>query len=162
MDASRIFNELLNQIERSKLNYVINKTPFTANISIKKSFIKWFDPSIVQDEEKEATFSNRDSGKEKLATTHEENNRLEEFLKKERLDVKRLESDIEKLRNEVLDVKKDRNTTCKKFECQNEEMIAIKQHSSEMQMALNDTKNELSKKRKDKKGFFDVKLQPLL
>ena len=62
MDASRIFNDLLNQIEKSKLNYVINKTPFTANISIKKSFIKWFDPSKVQDEEKEATLSNRDSG----------------------------------------------------------------------------------------------------
>ena len=95
---------------------MINKTPCTANISIKKSFIKWFDPSKDQDEEKEAILSDRDSGKVKLSTTHEENDRFEELLKKERLNVKSLERDIEKLIKEVLDVKKDRNTTYKKFE----------------------------------------------
>ena len=43
MDASRIFNGLINKIETSRLNYVINyKTPFSATISIKSSFVKYF------------------------------------------------------------------------------------------------------------------------
>ena len=46
MDASTIFKQLINMIENSKLNYVINKTPFSANISIKRSFIKYFDASL--------------------------------------------------------------------------------------------------------------------
>ena len=46
MEASRTFNYLIKQIENSKLNYVINKkTSFSAHISIKSSFIKWFDAS---------------------------------------------------------------------------------------------------------------------
>ena len=40
MDATAIFNNLLKSIEDSNLNYVMNKTPFSAAISIKSSFIK--------------------------------------------------------------------------------------------------------------------------
>ena len=43
MDANRIFNDILNHIEVSPLNYMINKTPFSATISLKSSFAKRFD-----------------------------------------------------------------------------------------------------------------------
>ena len=51
MDASIIFNELIHKIEKSKLNYIISKTPFSAQISIKRSFVKFFaPPSQIQAE----------------------------------------------------------------------------------------------------------------
>ena len=42
MDATRLFNCLLFDIENSGLNYLVYKTPFSANISLKSSFSKHF------------------------------------------------------------------------------------------------------------------------
>ena len=54
MEASKSFKELMDQIEDSKLNYVIFKTPFSAKISVKRSFIKYHDePSQKETEVKE-------------------------------------------------------------------------------------------------------------
>ena len=50
MDASQVFNNLLKGIENSKLNYFMSKTPFSATISLKSSFVKKFN-SAVQIEE---------------------------------------------------------------------------------------------------------------
>ena len=44
MDVTQVFNELINKVEKSNLNYIIhNKTPFSAQISIKRSFVNFFD-----------------------------------------------------------------------------------------------------------------------
>ena len=51
MDANIIFNHLLNQIEKSQLNFSITKTPFSATISLKSSFIKRFNSSVINQEE---------------------------------------------------------------------------------------------------------------
>ena len=40
MDASKMFNTILDKIETSQLNYSMIKTPFSATISLKKSYIK--------------------------------------------------------------------------------------------------------------------------
>ena len=42
MDAKKLFNCLLSNIEHSGLNYFVSKTPFSANISLKCSFSKYF------------------------------------------------------------------------------------------------------------------------
>ena len=42
MDSVRVFNDLIETIETSNLNYFINKTPFSAQISIKSTFINRF------------------------------------------------------------------------------------------------------------------------
>ena len=47
MEASQRFKNLLHQIENSKLNYVITKTPFSANISVKRSLIKFHDVQVT-------------------------------------------------------------------------------------------------------------------
>ena len=46
MDVSRMFQEVLEKIEHSNLNYTMLKTPFSANISIKRSLIKFHDESL--------------------------------------------------------------------------------------------------------------------
>ena len=43
MDSMTVFNALIQTIETSNLNYCMNKTPFSARISIKSSFINRFD-----------------------------------------------------------------------------------------------------------------------
>ena len=102
MDASSIFNELLHKIENSKLNYIISKTPFSAKISIKKSFIKTFDaPSQNQ---AEAKVKQDHLEAKKLVTVQEQNIRLDEMLKEERLKVKYLEAQIGDLREDLLKV----------------------------------------------------------
>ena len=40
MIASSVFQDVLTYIESSNLNFVIQRTPFSANISIKSSFLK--------------------------------------------------------------------------------------------------------------------------
>ena len=40
MDAKKMFNFLIKKIEKSELNYAISRTPFSASISLKKSFVK--------------------------------------------------------------------------------------------------------------------------
>ena len=43
MDVTQSFNEVIQKIEESNLNYVIHqKTPFSAQISLKRSFVKYF------------------------------------------------------------------------------------------------------------------------
>ena len=116
MDASRTFKDLLDKIEKSKLNYVIHKTPFSANISIKSSFIKWFGASDVIENSDEA--GDEDSGdltnlensklKEQLVAARENQNNLEELLNHETNKVKKLEADIGQYREEILTVKRDR------------------------------------------------------
>ena len=43
MDSVTVFDALIKTIESSNLNYCINKTPFSAKISLKSTFIKRFD-----------------------------------------------------------------------------------------------------------------------
>ena len=43
MDANVIFKNILNHIESSPLNFMVNKTPFSATISLKSSFAKRYD-----------------------------------------------------------------------------------------------------------------------
>jgi hypothetical protein len=42
MEANSIFQDVIKFIEKSELNYVMKKTPYSANISLKSSFIKRF------------------------------------------------------------------------------------------------------------------------
>ena len=42
MDANLVFKTILQQVEASQLNYSLSKTPFSATISLKSSFIKRF------------------------------------------------------------------------------------------------------------------------
>ena len=52
MDANQTFCNLLRRIESSNLNYVMSKTPFSATISLKSTFVKWFneDSRCIQNE----------------------------------------------------------------------------------------------------------------
>jgi signal transduction protein with GAF and PtsI domain len=48
MDVTQVFNTEINKVEQSKLNYIIhNKTSFSAQIYIKRSFVNFFDAPVA-------------------------------------------------------------------------------------------------------------------
>ena len=53
MDASKKFASILRDIESSQLNFYIAKTPFSATISLKSSFVKRFTTENAKDEAKD-------------------------------------------------------------------------------------------------------------
>ena len=48
MEANKVFRNLINYIENSRLNYSMKLTTFSANISLKSSFIRPFD-DVLED-----------------------------------------------------------------------------------------------------------------
>ena len=114
MDATRSFKELTEQIENSKLNYVITKTPFSANISIRRSFIRYhFDSSVKETNEvKEETLTHPqkneiDELKSRILGVLSENEKLQEFLKEQTAKVTNLEENLRDSREELVSVRKE-------------------------------------------------------
>ena len=147
MDAYRQFKQLLNQIEDSKLNYVISKTPFSANISVKASFVQFH---IVVDSEKEVNV------KEEVKTDKsvEANSKLvniskqNDLLKQEQSRVKVMKCEVENLRGKLAEVKKEKDAA--KLERKSDKNV------------LNDLQkkvSELAQSNKDLEDDVNVKLK---
>ena len=144
MDAGTIFNELIEKIENSKLNYVINKTPFSANISIKRSLIKYFDTTEQTETilKLDKTDVENTKLKEKLVAAEQQNKKLDNLIKEEKTKVKSLEGQIGQFRDELLNLKSEKNAS----------NAASKKQKTE----LNGLKQELNKSNQVKKDIEDV------
>ena len=79
MNPTAIFNDLISSIENSRLNYMINKTPFSATISIKNTFIKRFEDS--QDNNRFETSIAKAEAKAKCESFQFQNSNVIEKLK---------------------------------------------------------------------------------
>ena len=122
MAASLVYMNLLRSIEDSQLNYSMSRTPFSATISLKSSFLKRFPPNIhdVQIKKKEeANEEEKVKHKDeifKLKETFEEDRkmmiaeieRLQKAYDVEKHKSAALELEIAEFRNEVLKVKKEK------------------------------------------------------
>ena len=109
MEASKLFCDLINKIENCGLNYKIIKTPFSANISIKSSFVKY------NDDRGNSEMSVFNPTKVKVTAIEddlkiEQNVKLSELLKNKKIKVKTLEDEAGKFRDEILNIKKEKNT----------------------------------------------------
>ena len=108
MDASRIFNGLINKIETSRLNYVIHyKTPFSATISIKNSFVKYFSETNMTMGCEKDDYPTQENFKllEDLKFAQNQNQNLGENLKREEMKVKHLEDQLGLFREDLLNIK---------------------------------------------------------
>ena len=86
MDATKKFKELLDQIESSKLNYVITKTQFSATISVKRSFVKYCEDSSEKEinvKEEDQKEKENEKLKNRLLSEHSENEKLQEQLEQQ-------------------------------------------------------------------------------
>ena len=134
MDASQIFRLLISEIENSSLNYKISKTPFSATIYLKSSFVKYFNEALGEPNTEDApkqeyqvhhddkiTSGNKDENKvvrkveelecklevtkEGLEAAHKNNERLENMLKEEKSRVQMAENQSAELKAELLGIK---------------------------------------------------------
>ena len=133
MDAPKIFNELIHNIENPKLNYIISKTPFSAQISIKRSFIKSFDaqsqiPAVAKLKDDPSELSKLEVT-EKLTNNQKQKDKLDELLKEEKFKLKSLEDQIVLLREELLKVKSERNDANTKWKKHENDMHDLKQQA---------------------------------
>ena len=152
MDAGLRFNELLNQIENSKLNYVISRTPFSANISVKRSLIKFHDNGVSQ--KKEIEVNEEDQTGEtivletKIANVLEQNAVLKELLEQKSDKVETLESELVNLQQELLKEKKDKNALAFKIKTHKKELTDLNLKSLEFGQTIKDLEDEVSEKAK--------------
>ena len=121
MTAANRFENLSKTIEESNLNYSIHKTPFSATISLKCSFVKRFSNIHDDSSNKSHQFQQNSDGTEKLEFEQlkKENDKFKKELselrdrcdtEKSRLeDLYRSEKQIVDLREEVLDVKREKH-----------------------------------------------------
>ena len=187
MEANQVFNKMLYEIEHSKLNYMITRrTPFSASISLKSSFIQFFDHK--------STNETHETGSEQLKNleleTSEQKARIyeldriveqqKEVIEEEREKLnnhhevkkekdKNADIEIAKLREELLAVKKEKHNLNTNLKLQKDETEALKKEtvdlrrvSEKLESKLVKTIDALETKTKDvddlKKGNDDLEL----
>ena len=136
------FNDILKQVEASQLNYLISKTPFSANISLKCSFTQMYTkPLSKPDQEKLGQHFDAN------ATVKNEKSDLQDKLEKEVLQLKSklnsLEDTIRKQDHVLEDQSKQLKHTEKVAEEQaaefREELLKVKRDKNKLA-----TKNKIS------------------
>ena len=160
MEASNVFEDVINYIEKSELNYcLMKKTPYSACISLKSSFIRRFGsdtPTIkeVKDDMytslteenkilKEKLKCIQSAFKESLASEtnvkviSDENKRLKDLYEKGKQKSKDLEAEISDFRSELLKVKNERNKSNQKVKTLE---VEVSKQIEEIKTFLNENK----------------------
>ena len=179
MDANQIFNSLINQIENSKLNYSVTKTPFSATISLKCSFIKRFINSATNEEniKLETTFNAKKDDESGIAIEQlrEENNKLkatvnnlEETVSTQRVALdgkfkqakensKAAEDQVAVFRAELIQIKKEKSKLSAKLKVVEDENVQFKENTTVLKQEVKDLEKEVIHKTKlqeaDRKNF---------
>ena len=161
MDVSKVFTEVLNKIEESNLNYVIHhKTPFSAQISLKRSFVKFFDApdpvtkqveTVVKQESNETC--EQTNVVKVLEAAKRQIDHLETALKQERKNVKSLQEELSEHREEALKLKQDRRESKVKID---EQESAVKKLENE-NLNLVEEKARIQAILKDKTDALGIK-----
>ena len=136
MAATEAFKDVLDYITRSNLNFSIYQTPFSAQLSIKKSYAKYFTEdrkNLKQEDTKNYSFDKLDKEfKElsiKLKDCEFENRRLRNTLEEKVGVIENLEhtySNLEEtLRAEKKKIKKERQKMEKKIAEQKEPLVKL-------------------------------------
>ena len=148
MEASKMFCDIITKIENSHLNYRILKTPFSANISIKSSFVKYFDG--VEPEHLEIPVKMEEDEIIKLASdlskAKSEMEKLQEINRQEKTRVSTLEKQIGDYREELVNIKKEKKKLNSDLERYRNGLEDIKVEKSCVEEARNDLKDKLKVK----------------
>ena len=128
MDANTIFKTVLHQIESSHLNYAITKTPFSASISLRSSFVKRFDKceqnqdhdmnhglTVKSAKVKSEPADDKPKINEELKIVRRQKDDLEALLKSEKVKVETLERELSKVKEEIRSEKSASNSRFKNF-----------------------------------------------
>ena len=115
MDASKIFESVLNRVEESRLNYLLIRTPFSATISLKRSLSNQESKSV--DVKKEGLIKNYSALEEQLIIFEKKLNdeklervRVEELYEQEKIKVKKAAEIEGQFRADLVKIKSEKNT----------------------------------------------------
>ena len=146
MEASKVFCDIITKIENSRLNYRILKTPFSASISIKSSFVKYF----VEPEDLVIPVKREEDRKPKLSSdlqiAEEDKLKLLEIIRQEKSKVKTFEEQIGDLREELVKIKKERKNLNTDLKATRTELEEIKVENILVQKVMEDFKDKLNVK----------------
>ena len=158
MDASIIFSDVLKYIEDSGLNYLMKKSPFSANISIKSTLIRRYSDKSpnaeyvankVQTDVKKENVQEDISLKELVSlresynSVANEKEILEDILGKERGKLKDLENQIAEQRSELLRVKSERKKSKQKIKTLEDENIKLKDENQVIKKQVEERSDSL-------------------
>jgi hypothetical protein len=178
MDANKIFSNLLSMVETSHLNYSMNRTPFSATISLKSSFVKYFEEEHqIKRHENLEFLPSEEVHFVKMKELEAENCELKDKLKKlqvssdidreklekesftfqkvydgEKEKVKAAETKISEFREEVLKIKNENHKMSSQLKAQKEDFEVTKKGNK----ALKKENESLQKKLKEKVEALDV------
>ena len=125
----------MNQVENSNLNYLISRTPFSANISVKRSLIKFHHDESPKKEDLVANVKEETQTKEnqelksKVVNVLEQNEMLQDLLRQKSDKVEALECELVNLRKKLLRETKEKNALDLKNTTQNKELSNVKNTS---------------------------------
>jgi hypothetical protein len=142
MDANQMFSNLISDIETSGLNYLVSKTPFSANISLKNSFAEHFHQEIHQ----------TNSKKREAPDNNDYEDRKQEL---ESLKLREKVASLEKLLVDQKAIIDERWEAEKKLKTSNEkkvtdfraDLLKVKGEKSKLSSALKAAETEMEKSR---------------
>jgi hypothetical protein len=166
MFANSIFQDVLNFIEDSNLNFVIHRTPFSANISLKRTFIKIYGDNQNEAASKEvrSKIDHREKAEKSTEmediTTNTEKNLRKELSEKSKImkeldDIKaelNLKSDENLvLANENVKLKESNKSKDKEIHTLKKEMKKVGEKQDSELVELKEFKENTIKKEKERK-----------
>ena len=152
MAASKNFKELLDQIENSKLNYVITKTPFSATISVKRSFIRYHEDSsekqinVKKEDQTHQSKHEDDELMSRLLIEQSEKEKLQKQVDQQTAKVKTLEEKLRESREELKNLKKENNASILTVKSLEKDIDSLKHHSKEICKTMKELENEVKEK----------------
>ena len=148
MAASKKFKELLDKIENSNLNYVISKTPFSATISVKSSFVKYHEDSSEKEinVKKEEQTKENDELRSSLLMEILEKEKLQECLEQQTAKVNVLERKLRESGDELKTSKKEKIAAIAEVKSLEKDLNGMKQHSNELCRKIKELENQVKEK----------------
>ena len=147
MEANHVFNNLLSVIEHSKLNYVITRrTPFSASVSLKSSFVKHFSQEVFSEIQNmqtsaQGTISEREKHLE--CETKEQRHQiaeLESLLEEQKVVIVEERAKLEKLNETKKETSIDFENQVASFR---EELLKVKREKHILNASMNEQKDQI-------------------
>ena len=143
MAAEVMFRDVLNYIAKSRLNFSIYQTPFSAQLSLKKSFANHFneDKAEIKRKESKVETITEETGelRTRLEKSENENRKLKELISEKEKVIENLEDTI---KNEKKKNKKERQKIERRIAEENK--IKVKDEVIEEDAGEDDNKRDLS------------------
>ena len=127
---------------------MITKTPFSATLSIKRSFVRYHEdtPEKEINDQTHQSKKQDDELKSRLLIEQSEKEKLQEHLDQQTANVKTLEDKLRESREELKNAKKEKNDCILAVKSLEKDLVSLKHHSKELCKTMEELENEVKEK----------------